>query len=117
MRVCSKPGCPNTYEGTASRCVEHERKADKARGTATERGYNTRQHHQFRRAVLTREPTCRLCPNPATVADDWPISRRELVRLGLDPNDPMRGRALCASCHSSITARTPGQQGGWNART
>jgi 5-methylcytosine-specific restriction protein A len=45
-------------------------------------------------------------------ADHWPLSRRELVEQGLDPDDPKHGRGLCTSCHSRSTARE--QPGGWN---
>jgi 5-methylcytosine-specific restriction protein A len=48
------------------------------------------------------------------VADHWPRDRRELERLGLDPDDPQHGRGLCASCHGKHTAKT--QPGGFNAR-
>jgi 5-methylcytosine-specific restriction enzyme A len=115
VRVCSVPGCATLYPSTeGSRCSSHRREADKARGTATQRGYNTRGHHTFRRAVLTRDPVCVLCKTAfSTVADHYPTSRRDLVDQGLNPNDPLHGRGLCKSCHDSETAKH--QPGGWNA--
>jgi 5-methylcytosine-specific restriction protein A len=50
---------------------------------------------------------------PATVADHWPKSRKQLEAEGLDPNEPSYGRGLCASCHGKETAKH--QPGGWNA--
>jgi len=110
VKVCSKPGCPNLT--TSGRCTACRRKADVARGTATQRGYTSRGHRNFRAAVLRRDPICTVCQlAPSTVADHWPDSRRDLLAAGLDPNDPDRGRGLCAKCHSSETARL--QPGGW----
>ncbi|MEU6709988.1 hypothetical protein ABZ897_00800 [Nonomuraea sp. NPDC046802] len=53
---------------------------------------------------------------PSTVADHHPLSRRELVARGLDPDDPQYGRGLCTSCHGKETAANPEQAGGWNRR-
>lgn len=113
MRVCSVPGCPAIYDGTRSRCPTHYREADKGRGTATQRGYTTRGHQSFRRAVLTRDPICVLCGlRQATIADHHPLSRKELLDLALNPNDPTRGRGLCKPCHDTETAHN--QPGGWH---
>lgn len=114
MRVCSTPGCPTIYPTSeGSRCERHRKEADKARGTATERGYNTPGHQAFRRAVITRDPICVLCNvRPSTVADHWPISKRDLIAAGLNSNDPTRGRGLCTTCHDTETAKN--QPGGWH---
>lgn len=113
-RVCSQPGCPTTYPAShGSQCPTHTKRADHARGTATQRGYNTRGHQAFRRAVITRDPICVACHlAPSTIADHYPHSRRELAELGLNPNDPTRGRGLCKPCHDRETAHH--QPGGWN---
>jgi 5-methylcytosine-specific restriction protein A len=111
--VCTVPGCPIlTTEG---RCTEHRREADRARGTASERGYTSRGHRNFRTVVLQRDPLCVVCFRAASVvADHWPTSRRELLALGLDANDPARGRGVCKRCHDESTARE--QPGGFNDR-
>lgn len=114
MRVCSVHGCPELYPATeGSRCPRHRADADKARGTATQRGYNSQGHQHFRRTVIHRDPVCVAC-NIAitTVADHYPHSRKELIELGLDPNDPQYGRGLCKPCHDSETAAN--QPGGWH---
>lgn len=111
-RVCNVPGCPELTDH--GRCTKCERTADKQRGTATERGYNGKGHAAFRYQVLARDPICVECRTKrATVADHYPRSRRELVALGLNPNDPQYGRGLCFVCHSRETAQH--QPGGWNA--
>jgi 5-methylcytosine-specific restriction protein A len=113
LRVCSTPGCPTFV--TQGRCSKHLQQADQARGTATERGYNTHGHRRFRAAVLRTDPICVLCQLAvSTVADHHPLSRRELLDQGLDPNDPSRGRGLCKRCHDTHTATA--QRGGWNDR-
>ena len=112
-KVCPTSGCGALTSG--GRCRTCRDQADRARGTATERGYKSRGHTRFRRAVLRRDPVCVLCDlRIATVADHWPISRRELVAAGLNPNDPARGRGLCKDCHDRETAKH--QPGGWAAR-
>lgn len=79
---------------------------DLKRGNATQRGYDHHHRDIFRKAILQRSPQCVLCPALATVADHYPRSRRELVRCGMDPNDPQYGRALCKACHDTHTAHT-----------
>jgi 5-methylcytosine-specific restriction protein A len=113
LSICSTPGCPNTTR--SGRCETCTKAADKARGTASERGYGGAGHRRFRREVLARDPICVLCHlEPSTVADHYPLSRRELEAQGLDPNDPQHGRGLGKRCHDRETAKN--QPGGWNAR-
>ena len=106
---CSRPGCEHSKP-----CPKHSRQSDQQRGSAAQRGYGQMHRDRFRRGVLDRDPVCRVCyGQPATVADHYPKSRRQLVAEGLDPNSPEYGRGLCASCHSRETAQH--QPGGWNA--
>lgn len=116
MRVCSVHGCGEIYPTTeGSRCQRHAAEADRRRGNSSERGYSSRGHQAFRRAVLHENPVCIACHiRPSTDADHYPRDRRELVELGLNANDPQYGRALCHSCHSKATAAN--QPGGWNRR-
>lgn len=113
FRVCNVHGCGEIIEGDASRCVQHRREAERRRGSAADRGYTSKGHRQFRREVLSRDMTCKLCEiEIATEADHYPHSRKELIALGLNPNDPQYGRGLCQPCHARHTARA--QPGGWN---
>lgn len=65
--------------------------------------------------MLDKDPICVACHLAvATVADHYPLSRRELVIRGMDPNDARHGRGLCKPCHDASTARE--QPGGWHAQ-
>lgn len=123
MHPCPAPGCPNPVPAGQHRCPKHHTEADRRRGTARQRGYDTAHAKRFRTRVLRRDPTCtctpdhpahegQACTQPSTVADHHPRDRRQLVAEGLDPHDPQHGRGLCASCHGWQTARH--QPGGWN---
>lgn len=110
-RPCPLPGCSELV--TSGRCEEHQRAAEEHRGTSSERGYNTQAHRMFREEVLAKDPICVLClRSPSTDADHHPVSRKGLITLGLNPDDPKRGRGLCGSCHKKETAKF--QPGGWN---
>lgn len=113
MRVCSVSGCPRLYPSSeGSRCQTHRKEARASR--VDNAVYSSKGHRRFREAVLTASPICSLCEIAvATVADHYPLSRRELVERGLDPNQPSRGRGLCAACHNKHTAAT--SPGGWAA--
>lgn len=128
MKVCSCLGCA-AHRGTcveivsSGRCARCGKVAELARGTASQRGYDQVHQSVFRRGVLQQHPLCQCadahskhCAGqaPSTVADHWPRSRRELVRLKLNPNDPRYGRGLCAPCHNWHTSQA--QPGGWAAR-
>jgi 5-methylcytosine-specific restriction protein A len=116
LQTCTNPGCPALVE--SGRCDEHRREAEQQRGNFRERGYGRGRDKRFRPGELRRDVVCVLCPvndrHLATVADHWPLSRRELVERGLDPDDPAHGRGLCKRCHDRETAVN--QPGGWNAR-
>jgi 5-methylcytosine-specific restriction protein A len=111
-RVCSKPGCPE-YTDQGGRCPGCRSEAEQRRGTARQRGYGGQHETRFRPGVLAKNPTCVLCGTaPSKHADHWPLSRRDLVAQGLDPNDPKHGRGLCQPCHARSTAEH--QPGGFN---
>jgi len=112
MRVCSTPGCPTLYDGDSTRCPQHDRQADRQRGN---RGYQSRGHrNRFRPAVLARDPICVVCHvRQSTIADHYPLSRKELLANGMDADNPAHGRGLCKTCHDRETAHH--QPGGWHA--
>jgi 5-methylcytosine-specific restriction protein A len=121
------PPCPALVYG-GGRCPEHtvfvKRAAAAFRRETQGDTYAGRGHRRrFRPGVLRKHPYCRCnldhaphgagaCPQPSTDADHWPLERRALVALGLDPDDPQHGRGLCHPCHSAATARL--QPGGWH---
>ena len=112
--VCPVFGCAEITDG--GRCAKCKGEADRVRGTAAQRGYSGKAWRFARLVVLRRDPVCVMCKKAfSTVADHYPISRRDLVAMGIrNPDAPERLRALCASCHSSETAEH--QPGGWNRR-
>ena len=106
-RPCTMPGCTN-LSNTDGRCGQHQAAADRLKGTAAQRGYSGQHVTRFRRQVLTASPWC-VCGKKATVADHYPRTRKQLVKAGLDPDDPQYGRGLCAACHNRHSGlTTPG---------
>jgi 5-methylcytosine-specific restriction enzyme A len=103
---CTRCGSPAIKGG---RCQRHSRQADGQRGTATQRGYTSDGHQAFRDEVLKAAGhRCAVCGAEADIADHYPHSRRELVVLGMNPDDPRHGRALCKRHHDQHTASTQG---------
>lgn len=122
-KVCSVNHCTETVRGQG-RCPTHATQADRARGTAHQRGYGQQHRIKFRTAVLKRDKQCvcppdhqlhanKQCGSPSTVADHHPRTRRELEAAGADPYDPSNGRGLCPPCHGYRT--TLGTPGGFNS--
>ena len=102
-RLCS---CGRLVErGAVCECQvaarrERVAKADAARPSASERGYD-HEWAKLRKQMLAEYPTCD-CGAPA-VEVHHVISVRERPDLRLDPSNL---QCLCRSCHSRITART-----------
>ena len=121
------PPCPVLVYG-GGKCPDHivyaRRTSKRFRREQQGDPYTSRGHlRRFRPGVLRKHPHCRCdldhaphgvspCSQASTDADHWPVSRRDLVARGLDPDDPQYGRGLCHRCHSVATART--QPGGWH---
>ena len=99
MKVCLEPGCPTLTTGT--RCTEHTRSKDRARGSRIERGYGA--EHQARRKawaslVATGHVRCWRCGEyiPADAAWD----------LGHDDDDRARYRGPeHQACNRAVNAR------------
>lgn len=110
MKPCSR--CPEVVPVSQGMCDDCQAQADRKRGTSTERGYGRSHRRRFREGVLARDPICKVCRKAhSTIADHYPLSRRELVAAGMDPDDPQYGRGLCKPCHDKHTAQA--QPGGW----
>jgi 5-methylcytosine-specific restriction protein A len=111
---CTTPGCANRAAegGRCPACRSRRRDTGaQLRGTAAQRGYDARWRGR-RTPYLAEHPACALCGRAATVADHWPLSRRQLVDRGdPDPDAPGHLRPLCRPCHAAETARH--QPGGW----
>lgn len=109
-KVCSRSGCPNLTDRGKGRCDSCDRTADRARGTAAERGYD-REWNQLSRDIRAEEPFCQYlldgCTGLAEVVDHadglGPLGPRGRDRDNLIP--------ACRSCHRRKTNRADG--GGW----
>ncbi len=118
---CSR--CPDIAPPGRSACDMCRAEADRARRPAGN-PYSTKGHRRFREDVLARDPRCvctgecgahvGLCAAVSTVADHYPVERVDLLAMSQDPDDPDRGRGVCAPCHDRKTART--KPAGWAAR-
>lgn len=112
---CAEPGCPTIV--SRGRCAQHATKAERRRGGHDLRGGGNSTHWRIRRRVcLLRDPVCVCtdtdcghggrCFSASTVADHWPISKRDLVARGdKDPDAAHHLRGLCAPCHNRSTAK------------
>lgn len=117
LSVCPTVDCHELTPG--GRCAGCKAKAERARGTRTQRGYDSRWTKRSK-AYLARHPLCVVrrpgCTALATVSDHYPVSRRDLVAQGVsDPDADRRLRPVCAQCHGRETAVY--QPGGWHRRS
>lgn len=109
-KVCSTPGCPILADPGASKCRDCETTADRARGTAAERGYDARWR-ATRDAFLAVDPFCsepgcaRLATDVDHIYGDGPLSPEGHA------HDRLQG--FCHSHHSAKTARENGSFGRW----
>lgn len=109
-RPCSRCGEPAVAGGKCAKHKAQQRaRSDDTRGTSRQRGYDEHHARTFRTVVLTRDPDCVIpgCLHRSEHADHYPHARRELVDLGLNPNDPRYGRGLCQHHHNQHTADRP----------
>lgn len=104
-KSCLKPGCRTLVRG-ASRCPEHIREQEQARGTATQRGYDS-DWRKLRAAHIASHPTCSQpgCTLPATDVDHV-IAHRGNDALRLDPGN------LQSFCHGHHSQKTVSEDGG-----
>ena len=109
-KFCKKPGCSNLVSGSGY-CAEHsnlERGYDKYRGNSAKRGYD----HKWRAArqrFLEQNPICKHCfeagkLTPAVVVDHIVPHKGDRTLFW----DRDNWQPLCASCHSTKTAKEDG---------
>lgn len=98
---CSFPaGCSNRVD--SGRCEEHQHNRRGTQGV-----YQTRAWRRRSRQFLSKPENgdCIDCGAPATVSDHAPISRQELVAMGVeDPDADEHLQPRCGPCHSRRTA-------------
>lgn len=111
LRPCTHPGCPRLVG--SGRCDEHQRKAERERGSAHARGYDARWRAR-RLVYLRKHPLCVRCEQagrvtPARVVD-------HIVPHKGDPAlfwDESNWQSLCDhtspfDCHGKKTATEDG---------
>lgn len=109
-KACGKTGCRALVRGAGSRCAEHAREREQARGSATARGYGF-DWRTLRASHLAAHPTCSHpeCGKAATDVDHVNPHRGD-DRLRLDAGN------LQSLCHSHHSSKTATQDGGFGRR-
>jgi 5-methylcytosine-specific restriction protein A len=125
-RPCAgSPTCPNTVTGKHSRCPAHRRQAEQARGTPTERGYDSRWA-RYSKAWLARHPLCGQLAD-GTLDLEWSVCAREgrttaarctdhrrSLKQGGSQYDPANSLSLCRSCNARKSNKL--EHAGWRRR-
>lgn len=106
-RPCSYGGCAQLVRD-GSRCAQHRRQVDRARGTAHERGY-TSAWTKARAAYLSLHPLCAVHRGQgalvvANVVDHIKPHRGDKVLFW----DSANWQPLCKECHDRKTATEDG---------
>lgn len=97
-RLCLEPRCPRVATARG-RCDEYrraiERERSRARREATSGVYKRRKWEMARRAVLARDPICKVCDNALSTEVDHIIP----LAQGGEPYrlDGLQG--ICSPCH------------------
>jgi 5-methylcytosine-specific restriction protein A len=102
-KVCACQPCPNLAE-YRGRCREHMRRAERARGTTIERGYDG-DWRRLRIAKLRADPICEIrthCLGMIATEVDHIIPIRVRPDLRLDWSNL---NSACTPCHSAKTRR------------
>ena len=107
LRPCSKPGCPELVPRGERYCEKHrgeERRYDRERGSAAERGYDA-HWRKVRAWKLSVSPICQDCLEKGKVTP-----AKEVHHNDGNPrnNTPENLKSLCHSCHSRRTAKEQG---------
>jgi 5-methylcytosine-specific restriction protein A len=106
MKPCSQPGCSKL---TMDRhCPDHAKTYDRQRGTAAERGYDSKWR-KARAHYLQKHPLCVECHNEglinaATVLDHIKPHKGDKVLFW----DRSNWQGLCKAHHDAKTAREDG---------
>ena len=99
MKVCAEPGCPRVQP--ESRCAEHRRARENARGSRQARGYDASHdalRAQWAPLVATGNVKCWRCKEYLDPAKPW--------HLGHDDHDRSRHRGPeCVACNTATNGR------------
>ncbi|RSM73462.1 HNH endonuclease [Kibdelosporangium aridum] len=110
-KPCSWPGCEELV--AKGRCPAHQSKAERQRGSGTDRG-STARWQRFSEWYLATHPLCVGWPTgPCGAKATQPDHIDGCGRNGPRAYDLTNLRPLCKPCHSRRTAHD--QPGGWHA--
>ena len=104
VKVCLEPCCPTLTD--QRRCTQHQRAADKARGTKRERGYDA-EFQRIRRSIVKKIKA-------GEIVRCWRCGVRLGLSFHLDHNaarDGYRGPA-CAACNLHLAGKAAHRGGG-----
>lgn len=104
-KVCSRPGCPNLVDAGTGRCDECAGGSERERGTAAERGYDSRWR-ATRAGFLEEYPFCAEAGCMSLAEDVDHIDGEG--PLGPRGHDWGNLQGLCHSHHSQKTVRENG---------
>jgi 5-methylcytosine-specific restriction protein A len=109
--ACNHPGCPaiTTERYCPAHAVLHRRQYDRARGSASKRGYGA-SWTKRREAFLRANPTCIKCGRKSTVCDHI------IPKNDGGADDESNWQPLCRECHSRKTVQRDGGFGRPRAR-
>lgn len=81
MKVCAEPGCPTLTRAT--RCPDHTRQLDRARGTRQQRGYGLEHEAERKRwspLVATGGVKCWRCRERISADEPWDLGHDDRDR-------------------------------------
>lgn len=108
LRPCAEPRCPELVK--SGRCAKHAKQVDRARGTATERGYDW-AWAKYSKARLQRLPVCGMredgtldaehsrCVQQGRTTPAEVTDHIVPMRQGGDKWSPANHLSLCAACN------------------
>ncbi len=103
-RRCTSPGCPNPTDGGP--CRQHKKQREKARGSASSRGYGYRWQ-RYRRRYLAEHPLCERCEEQGHTMVATVVHH---IKEATGKHDPLfwqeqNHQALCRECHEEVHRR------------
>jgi 5-methylcytosine-specific restriction protein A len=109
-KPCGKIGCRELVNRKDRYCEEHrlseQRRYDKDRGTATQRGYNSRWA-RYSREYRARNPLCVKCQEQGKVTPAQHVDHITPTKGKDDPLhwEPSNHQSVCISCHNAKTRK------------
>ena len=103
LRPCNHTGCSQLV--TSGYCEAHskqvQKRYDKQRGTAAERGYDSRWQ-RFREIYMRGHPLCAMCEDKGYIVKADLIHHKTPLDQGGEKYADDNLMSVCSSCHESI---------------